>query len=365
ILHIDLRSSQIGDEDVSDLGACLNICNNLQNLTLDLCKNQIGAKGVSDLVIGLANCTNLSNLTLDLHENQINDQGASDLGSCLANCTNLSNLTLDLRSNQICEKGALDLGSGLANCTNLSDLILDLRQNQISAKGASYLSSCLANCTNLLNLTLDLGYKAVDLVQKEKANQTLQPVDNGNKLFDLIRLWWKFEYDQKNINQFNYEKTKQISPQKPTSISINQQKFSVDSKYENKDSCVQQQLIKDDNDSDFKIMNSAFEKGNFNDQYKDQIKNDIKRFTQVKQNINLDLFYNPKDDKSFYIIINDEKRKNYGYLTVLVTEQQYQVIDFLNFEKKDSILQEFSNKTKLLDLIKIWWKFEYLQSNNK
>ncbi|EAS02206.1 hypothetical protein TTHERM_00989470 (macronuclear) [Tetrahymena thermophila SB210] len=116
---------------------------------------------------------------------------------------------------------------------------------------------------------------------------------------------------------------------------------------------------------DFKIINSAFEKGNYSNPYQEQIKKDIKQFKQVKQNIILEIQHNIQDPKSFYILINDEKRKNYGCLKILVTPQQYKMIEFLHIEKAGQILKSVNSNTKLIDLIKHWWKFEYDMQNKK
>ncbi|KAL4469621.1 hypothetical protein ABPG74_004874 [Tetrahymena malaccensis] len=235
---------------------------------------------------------------------------------------------------------------------------------------------------NLIILVNQNQYKIIDFVQKEKADQILKLAETYYKLIDLVNLWWYFEQDQKNSNKITYENMQQNYPQQPQKqislsinvqknkisdssaqsqdiLSIHEQKPQLNFKFQKNDPSTQYQDIQNNDDSDFYIMNSTFQKGNFSQKRQDQIKKDIKQYTEIRQNINLDLFYNPKDDQSFYIIIGDSRRKYYGYLTVLVTAQHYEVRNFFNIEKGFSAQKSFLKGTILHDIIKFWWSFEY------
>ncbi|EWS74425.1 cyclic nucleotide-binding domain protein, putative (macronuclear) [Tetrahymena thermophila SB210] len=209
VLHINLISNQIGDEDASGLGTALANCINLQNLTLELGYNKIGDKGASGLGSSLENCINLSNLKLDLSSNKIGDKSASGLGSALANCINLQNLTLELGFNQIGDrieqkyshiqmhseynlkinfynrisgmlqlvycvylvyfymeffeiKGAVQDSNPRYHCQDPPTRPLEpLSPSQFGDEGASGLGSALAKCINLSILTLKLGYNKI------------------------------------------------------------------------------------------------------------------------------------------------------------------------------------------------------------
>jgi len=66
-----------------------------------------------------------------------------------------------------------------------------------------------------------------------------------------------------------------------------------------------------------------------------------------------------EDPTSFFININDEKHKSFGNLKILVTPTQFKMVDFNYFKKAREVLSGVNTNSKLIDLIKIWWKFEF------
>jgi len=65
------------------------------------------------------------------------------------------------------------------------------------------------------------------------------------------------------------------------------------------------------------------------------------------------------DPTCFIININDEKHKNFGNLKILVSSTQLKMVDFSYFKKARDILSGVNTNSKLTDLIKIWWRFQF------
>ncbi|EAS01540.2 hypothetical protein TTHERM_00899390 (macronuclear) [Tetrahymena thermophila SB210] len=151
----------ISGDLVESLIKRINLCQNIEVLTLQLNSSNIAKKQAAVLGQGISRCVNLNNLDLNLGVNQIDDCGLEELTSEFHKCRQLKDLNLNVFYNQIGSKGAITLGQKLAHCYNLQTLQIHIGSNQINSDGFIGLAEGLCEIKQLKKLELINPYSQI------------------------------------------------------------------------------------------------------------------------------------------------------------------------------------------------------------
>ena len=150
VRSLSIQSSDVNDEAVQPLAACLQRNQATVLGLLELGDNDIGVVGAGTLARALE--TNTSLTALSLAYNRIENAGAIKLATSLA--MNKKLRSLDLYSNSIGSQGVSALADTLASAPRTAIAELNLGGNSIGEEGLASLSEALAVNTSLAELSL-------------------------------------------------------------------------------------------------------------------------------------------------------------------------------------------------------------------
>ncbi|KAL4469524.1 hypothetical protein ABPG74_004777 [Tetrahymena malaccensis] len=155
-LKLKIKSFQILDNNLQDLGENIANCQHLTFCHLDLsdCITNITDQCFDKM---FKNCKKLSQMTFIFNNNKSYDQSVSNFAKQLSSCQNLNYLDIQFNNNYLEGTGLFDLAKILENFQEMQTFILLIKNNYLGNEGISEICKSLKQLQNLKTSQLDFS----------------------------------------------------------------------------------------------------------------------------------------------------------------------------------------------------------------